>query len=193
MEPSELSDAPPYPLKRFSVDEWHRIIDVGVFSEDDHLELLEGMVVQMTPQGRSHMRLIDVLNRFLTKGLGDEFWVRVQGPLTLADSEPEPDVAVVTREEEERSPRHPRTALLVVEVADSSGSTDRRVKSRIYARAGVPECWIADIENGQVEVHTRPDPASGTYGSLRVAKQGEALRPTSLPGLSIAVAALFVK
>ncbi|MHB8876714.1 MAG: Uma2 family endonuclease [Myxococcaceae bacterium] len=192
MQPSELSEALPYPLKRFTVEEWHRLVDVGGFSEDDHLELLDGMIVQMTPQGRSHMRLIDVLNRFLTKGLSDEFWVRVQGPLTLADSEPEPDIAVVSREEEEHSPRHPRTALLVVEVAGSSGSTDRRVKSRIYAKANVPEYWIADVENGQVEVYTQPDAASGTYGSRRVAKRGEALQPTSLPGLSIAVEALFV-
>jgi Uma2 family endonuclease len=107
------------------------------------------------------------------------------------DSEPEPDLAVVTRQEEERAPVHPRSALLVVEVADESLRRDRLLKGRIYARAQVSEYWVVDVAGRAVEVYAEPDVDAGRYRVMRTLGVGETLATTVLPGLALPVAKLF--
>jgi len=178
--------------RRFRLDEYHRLIDVGVLGEDERVELLEGVIVEMTPQGRPHALVISRLNRFLTGALGNEYSVRPQLPLSLGDdSEPEPDLAVVTRQEEETAPVHPRSALLVVEVADESLRRDRLLKGRIYARAQVSEYWVVDVAGRAVEVYSEPDVDAGRYGVMRTLGVGETLSTPVLPGLALPVAKLF--
>ncbi|QRN97364.1 Uma2 family endonuclease [Archangium violaceum] len=176
----------------FRLDEYHRLIDVGVLGEDERVELLEGVIVEMAPQGRAHALVVSRLNRFLTGVLGDAYSVRPQLPLSLAgDSEPEPDLAIVTRQEEESAPVHPRSALLVVEVADESLRRDRLLKGRIYARAQVSEYWVVDVAGRAVEVYSEPDPDTGRYRTMRTLGVGETLSSSSLPGLALPVAELF--
>ena len=178
--------------RRFRLDEYHRLIDVGVLGEDERVELLEGVIVEMTPQGRPHALVISRLNRFLTGALGNEYSVRPQLPLSLGDdSEPEPDLAVVPRQEEETAPVHPRSALLVVEVADESLRRDRLLKGRIYARAQVPEYWVVDVAGRAVEVYSEPDADVGRYGVMRTLGVGETLSTPVLPALALPVAKLF--
>ncbi len=178
--------------RRFTLDEYHRLIDVGVLGEDEHVELLEGVIVEMTPQGRAHALVVSQLGESFMAARGPESRVRIQLPLSLGDSsEPEPDLAVVTREEERAAEEHPRTALLVVEVEGDSVRRDRQLKGRIYARARVPEYWIVDVARQVVEVYTEPEADAGRYRTLRTVGAGETLTTLVLPGLALPVADLF--
>lgn len=167
------------------------MIEAGILGEDEHVELLEGEIVQMSPQEKPHARAMAKLNRWFAQALGDEYVVRPQLPLTLPDSEPEPDLAIVRADDEAAAERHPRTALLVIEVADSSARHDLVVKSQIYARAGIPEYWLVLVKQRAVEVLRDPDPAAGSYRS-RLTVSGDAnVTPTVFAGLVISVRALF--
>jgi Uma2 family endonuclease len=177
--------------KRFRTTEYHRLIEAGVLGEDDHVELLEGVIVQMTPQGRPHARFLSTLNGLLVPALGGQYRVRVQLPLTLDESsEPEPDLAVVTRQAEDEAPQHPSTALLVIEVADSSVRADRLVKSRLYARARVVEYWIANVRLKTLEIYTDPDAGEERYRAMRTVGSGS-VRLSAVPAVELSVGELF--
>jgi Uma2 family endonuclease len=179
-------------LRPISVDEYHRMIAAGILDEDEKVQLIDGMLVAMTPQGRPHAFVIQELNRLLVRALGDDFKVLTQLPLTLGeDSEPEPDLAVVRAQDAASSRTHPGTALLVIEVAGESLRFDRRTKAALYARTGIPEYWIVNLEDATIEVHSDPDAASGTYRGARVARRGETLTAAAVPGVQVDVASLF--
>lgn len=177
--------------KRVTVAEYHGLLDTGRLAEDDRVELLEGEIVEMSPQDKPHARALARLNRIFTRALGDAFVVRPQLPLTLADSEPEPDLAVVRAEDEAAAPRHPSTALLVVGIADSSVQKDLERKGRIYARADVPEYWLVQVKLRSVLVLRAPDPGSGTYRDVRTLGPDGSLATDAFPGPQIAVHTLF--
>ena len=169
------------PLRRVEYD---RLVEDGFFDEDEKIELLDGVIVQMTPQGIGHAAAIERLTQVLVLALVPRARVRVQLPYAASDvSEPEPDVAVVPPGDPERS--HPDRSLLLVEVAESSLAKDRRVKTRIYAAAGVPEYWIVDVAGRTIEVRT--DPAEGSYRRVRIARPGETIRLQAFPDVEIAV------
>lgn len=179
-------------LRRISVGEFHRMIEAGILGEDEHVQLIAGTLVSMTPQGPSHALVIQILTRLVTGALGAEFAIRPQLPLTLLDdSEPEPDLAVTRADDARSRESHPRTALLVVEVAGDSLRLDRKSKSALYARAGIPEYWIVNLENSTVEVHRDPDAAAGSYRTKAAVASGETLTAATVPGLTINVAQLF--
>jgi Uma2 family endonuclease len=175
-----------------TVDEYHRMIGAGILGEDEHVQLLAGTVVAMTPQGRPHARVVQRLTRLFVRAVGDDLEVLTQLPLTLLDdSEPEPDLAVVKAEDAQSGEHHPRTAVLVIEVAGESLRLDRQSKSALYARAGIPEYWIANLAEATVEVYRDPDPAAGAYRAKTIVRPGEALPAATVPGVTIDVAALF--
>lgn len=178
-------------VHRVTLEQYHRMIETGVLDEDDRVELLNGVMIEMSPQSELHMRAIVLLTKELNRSLPDDLEVRPQGPLTfLPDSEPEPDLAVV-RLAETRRDRHPSTALLVIEVSDSTLRKDRSVKSALYARAGIPEYWIVNVRDGVVEANAEPDAATGRYQSLTTLRPGDVLSSPLLPGFSFEVATLF--
>jgi len=169
------------PLRRVEYD---RLVEDGFFDEDEKIELLEGVIVQMTPQGLGHAASIEELTHLLVLALNTRARVRVQLPFAAsAISEPEPDLAVVPPSEPRRS--HPERAFLLIEVADSSLNKDRRVKTRIYATAGVPEYWVVDVSGRSIEVRT--DPGEGSYRQVRVARPGESIRLQAFPDVELAV------
>ena len=177
---------------RITVDEYHRRIETGSLGENDRVQLVAGAIVAMTPQGPAHALAIQNLTRLLAKGLPADLALRVQLPLTLLDdSEPEPDLAVVRLEEARSREHHPRTALLVVEVAGDSLPLDRQTKAVLYVRAGIPEYWIVNIAETTVEVYRDPDPGTGVYRAKTVASSESMLVSTSVPGLRVRVADLF--
>ena len=179
-------------IRRFRVEEYYRMARAGVFAEDERVELLEGRIHRMTPQGARHMRAISRLTRHIAPLLGEALSLRVQGPLTLSeDSEPEPDLAVVRAEDEASDERHPSTALLVIEVSEDSLARDRGVKAQLYARARIPEYWIVNLRRETVEVYTEPDAGEGRYGSVHTYTRGQRLQASVLPRLAIAVEAIF--
>jgi Uma2 family endonuclease len=178
--------------RRITVDEYHRMIEAGVLAEDERVQLVSGTLVTMTPQGRPHARAIQRLTRFLVRALGDDVEVLTQLPLTLVDdSEPEPDLAVVRAEDAQSGEHHPRTALLVIEVAGDSLRLDRQSKAALYARAGIPEYWIVNLADATVEVQREPDSGAGVYRARTIVCSGDSVASTSVPELRIEVAALF--
>ncbi|MFL5345309.1 MAG: Uma2 family endonuclease [Hyalangium sp.] len=176
---------------RFSVDAYHRMLESGILDEDDRVELLEGVIVELSPRGVAHARIITRLTKLLVLSLGDAFDVRPQVPLTLdGQSEPEPELAVVPASAVP-SDEHPHHALLVVEVASASLARDRDVKARLYARASIPEYWLIDADKACIEVYREPDAAQGRYRSREVRSGGEVLECRSLSGVSLPLTRIF--
>jgi Uma2 family endonuclease len=177
-------------IRRLTRAEYDRMIELGLFDEDERLELLDGILVAVSPQGAPHAYTIQTLNTLVQRALGDrsDVVVRPQLPLALgAHSEPEPDVAIVPAGN--YAVAHPTTALLVIEVADESAAKDRRLKAPIYARAGIPEYWIIDLQRRVVDVFR--EPRDGAYQDVRSHGESDVLEPRSLSGLKVPVAAVL--
>jgi Uma2 family endonuclease len=175
--------------RRLTVEEYHRMIEAGILDEDERLELLEGVIVAMSPQKDRHAWPVEFLTRVLVEALGDAYRVRAQLPLTLdANNEPEPDLAVVRAGRRVKG-RHPTTAALVIEVADDSLRRDRGVKAALYARHRIREYWIVDLQGETVEVLSRP--RAGGYGQRRTVSTRGVLVSETLPQVSVRVRDLF--
>jgi hypothetical protein len=167
---------PPEPVCRLSVSQYHEMISAGILTQDDLVELLEGwlvpkMVLSPRPLGEGqgvrawttvknppHSTARHLCTKALEQICPPGWHVRSQEPLTLSDSEPEPDVAVVRGDpgQYERSHPGPQEVALVVEVADASLYRDRSIKKQIYARAGIPIYWIVNLQDRRIEVYTAP-------------------------------------
>jgi len=178
--------------RRITVGEYHRMIEAGILREDEHVQLIAGALVAMTPQGSRHAVVIQRLTAALVRAVGGDLAVRPQLPLTLLeDSEAEPDLAVVRAADAPSEGPHTRSALLVVEVAGDSLRLDRESKATLYARAGIPEYWIVNLAESAIEARSEPDRATGVYRSSAVVASGETLVARSVPNLTIDVASLF--
>ena len=185
---ASLPDVDPRPI---SVAEYHRMIDAGILSEDERVELLEGVIVKVSPQNDPHALVIERLNKMLVRQLPERYRVRPQLPLTLGDrSEPEPDLTVSLPEASSLK-QHPRSAVLVIEVSGESLRKDRGLKAQIYARAGIPEYWLVNLDESCVEVLTDPDAVSSEYRRRSVVARDETLRSSAVAELAVPLAALF--
>jgi Uma2 family endonuclease len=164
--------------------EYEKLVDLGVF-EDERVELLRGVLVEMSPQGEPHSRISAWFAQRLIKALDlDRFDTRTHSPFAASrDSMPEPDVSVSRRS---ARGHHPKDALLLIEVSGSSFTKDRVIKTEIYAEAGVPEYWIVDLRTDTVDVLTRPTPRG--YAKTTRRSINDVLRPARLRGVTIAVA-----
>lgn len=174
--------------RRFTVDEYYRMAEAGILTEDDRVELIEGEIVQISPLGPSHAGTVKHLNAVLTARLGPRAVVSVRDPVRLSrDSEPQPDLAVLRARPDfyRRSHPGPGDVSVLVEVADTSAEADRRVKVPLYARTGIPEVWLVDLNAERVEVHRAPTPDG--YRDMRVLRRGESLAPAAFPDLTLAV------
>jgi Uma2 family endonuclease len=161
--------------------------DLGFF-QHERVELVRGIVVRMSPIGPAHASIVQRLTELLLPRLLGQATVRTQQPFVASDeSEPEPDIAVVPQGR--YGDRHPDTALLVIEVAESSLEYDRQTKGPLYAASGVREYWVVDVVGRAVEVNTIP--VDGRYTRARRALAGESLSPTAFPDLSVDVTALL--
>ena len=145
-------------LRRFTVDEYHRMIEAGIITPEHRVELLEGWIVEKMGQNPPHSNLVRLLTRWLVKALPDEFVVSGQLPVTLRTSEPEPDFAIVRGPDSRYENRHPgvEDVLVLIEISDASLSKDRGIKARIYAGAKIPVYWIFNVADRVVEVYTEP-------------------------------------
>jgi len=179
--------------RRFSVDEYYRMAEVGILTERDRVELIEGEVVMMSPMGSRHAACIARLEAAFHAALtGDVAQVRTQLPVRLdAWNEPEPDVALVVPRADFYANAHPAAldVLIAVEVGDATAAGDRRSKLPLYARFGIREVWLIDVQAQHVEVHSRP--ADERFEELRTFHRGDRLCSTTLSGLSLDVAAIL--
>lgn len=176
----------------FTVEEFHRMAEAGILHEDDRVELIEGEIVQMAAIGSRHANTVAALNKLLVMAVGDRAMVWVQNPIRLDHrSEPQPDISLVRFRSGGYPDAHPgpTDVLLVIEVADATLATDRHVKVPLYARHGIPEVWVVDLDGRKVEVYRRP--AADGYADQRQAGPGQTLEPAALPGLQIRVDEIF--
>lgn len=188
---SELTPTSPSDPTRFTAEQYLRLVEEGVLSEEDRVELLEGVIVAMTPSNPRHASYVTRVARIVRAAMGANVTDRSQLALLCgALSVPEPDLAVVPGHDLDYVSRHPDRACLVVEVSDSSVAQDRLSKSRIYAAASVPEYWIVNLRDGLLEVHRDPDPAHAVYRSVRRLSRGERIRPGAYESAEIDVSAL---
>jgi Uma2 family endonuclease len=174
--------------RRFTVEEYHRMGDVGILTDADRVELIDGEIVEMTPIGPAHWRCVTFLTQVFVRRLEGRALVSPQGPLRLSEwSEPEPDLALLRPPLERYAKRIPTVtdALLVVEATDTSQYRDRVVKLPRYAAAGVPEVWIVDLEGGAVEVYQAPSPEG--YRDVRRLERGNEVAPAPFPDVILPV------
>jgi Uma2 family endonuclease len=176
--------------RRWTREEYERLVEQGSFYPGERVELLDGAICEMTPQTSFHAAGVRFSHRALDPLFQEGFDIRSQMPLALGlDSEPEPDLAVVPGCPEDYVTAHPSTAVLVVEVADSSLLRDRKAKAKLYARAGVPDYWILNLAKWCLEVYR--DPKNGTYASRTVLREGDGIAPLARPEMAIPVARLL--
>jgi len=182
--------------RRWRRVEYERLVDLGIFV-GERLELLDGLLVVQEPQGSPHAAIVAHIGQVLASALGPGWHPRLHSPLALdADSEPEPDVAVVAGAPRDYVTAHPSTAALIVEIADSSLRLDRRLKGGLYARAGLAEYWIVNLVDGVLEVHRDPRPAADTaygwvYRSVDILRPPAIVTPLAAPAARIPVADLL--
>ena len=179
-----LPDIAPERVRALRRVEYEQMVSQGLFV-NERVELLEGVIVEMSPQSPRHAATVERLTNILARALANRASLRVQLPLATSDqSMPEPDLAVVVLGGDHDA-AHPTTALLVVEVADASLRKDRRVKSEIYARAGVVEYWVVNLIDGMIEIHA--DIVGDAYTRVTPARVGEFIRLRAFPDVEIAV------
>jgi Uma2 family endonuclease len=148
--------------RRFSVEEYHRMIQSGILAENDLVQLVDGWIIEIPPIGPEHSTSTALVGAAIDSVLPAGWIVRRQDPITLASGEPEPDIVVARGNIRDYSTRHPGPAgiALVVEVADATLKFDRMEKASEYAAAGIPEYWIVNLVDRQIEVHRHPQVAT---------------------------------
>lgn len=172
----------------FSVDEYYRMAQAGILTEDDQVELIEGEVIQMSPIGSRHAACVKQLTAILYGLFGQKLIISVQDPIFLDEfNEPQPDVALLRKREDFYAESHPTAAdvLVVIEVADTSVEYDRKRKLPLYARAGIAEIWLVNLPEERFELYTQP--RDGEYQSVTVLRRGEVIDSQTVAGLSINV------
>ncbi|MEL6654916.1 MAG: Uma2 family endonuclease [Bacteroidota bacterium] len=171
-------------LKHWSVEEYHRLQETGLLTEADTVELLAGKIVYMSPINSTHADIVDNLMEWLLTHIDSDKKIRVQNPITLGKSEPEPDLAVVNRRSyREHHPFAP-DVFLVIEVSDSTLQKDRDIKLPIYAAANIAEYWIVNIPMRCIEVYTKPN--GKQYDRMETFRPGDDLHSSAVGRLAIA-------
>lgn len=189
---SGISSIPQPPgRKRWTIDEYYRLGELGFF-RDQHVELLEGDIIVISPKGFNHVLARSRAARILKSIFEPAHWVMDQDPLRLLNSEPEPDIAVVPGPESLYS-AIPTSALLIVEVSETSLDYDCGEKASFYAAAGIPDYWVVNLVDRQLELFRDPQPDAGKpfgygYVSVTVHRAGASVFPLAAPQTSIAVA-----
>lgn len=174
---------------RFTPEQFHQLYEAGLLDPDKRYELIEGEIYEMTV-GPEHGFGVDKLQElFLEARKPGEYYFRIQGALLLGDSQPAPDIAVIPGTPDDYQQQHPTTALLVVEIADSSLRHDRGPKLKLYAEHNIPEYWIVNLQARTLEVYREPE--GSRYQSKQVLGLDDTVRPLFNPEVELSVRSLF--
>lgn len=175
--------------RRFTVDEYHRMGEAGILSEDDRVELIDGEIIEMTPIGSRHAGTVAHATYLFSSRLGSRAIVWAQNPIDLSseDSELQPDLALLRPRADFYRRSHPEAAdvLLLVEVMDTSVERDRRVKLPVYARAGIREVWLLDLNAERLAVHRGPTPNG--FREVGVHQRGDSVAAEAFPDVAVSV------
>ena len=177
------------PLLRWSVEEYERLVALGVFSPEKRVELIEGEIVEAMPQKPAHRLTVSLILPIAMRWSGEGYHVLCQSPLRLGNSVPEPDIAIVSGQPRDYATSHPTTAALVIEVSDTTLEYDQTIKAAIYAVASIEDYWIININERTVEIRRQPGPSG--YRSLQTYTETDTIAPLFNPTASIAVAELL--
>ena len=175
-----------------TVAEYDRMIEAGIYTENDRLELLNGRIIQIMPKGKRHASTNDKIARFFYRVFDEKIIIRNQNPIILDDfSEPEPDIVLANWSENEYVENHPtpKDILLVMEISDTTLAYDRDDKARAYSRNGIAQYLLLNLQNETVEDYRSPE-ADG-YGSKQTYRSGEAFNLVAFPEIEIKVDDLF--
>lgn len=181
------------PLKRWTVEDYHRMMAAGILTTDDRVELLDGQICEMGPQEPPHAANTSSFSNNLVILFAGKAWIRTQLPITIApNSEPEPDIAVVRIDDRCYRDRHPtpEDIFLIIEISDSTFGRDRIEKAKIYARAGIAEYWIVDVKKCQVIVLREPN--VDTYEFEQILTAGDRITPLAFPEMAIELKPLLL-
>ncbi|MEA5470193.1 Uma2 family endonuclease [Spirulina sp. 06S082] len=185
--PSKLSLESP--LRLWTIEEYHRMAEVGILQPDEPVELISGQIIRkMSPQKSLHAAAITRTERQLRNGLGDRVLLRIQLPIELNSySEPEPDIAIVQPDPRDYADNHPIVSQVyaIVEVADTTLRRDCSLKARNYANSGIEDYWVLDIENRQL--HLFREPTSEGYNSESILSEDNEVSPLQFPELRIRI------
>lgn len=180
-------------LRLWTVDEYHRMLEAEILTTEDRVELIEGQIIQMSPQQPPHAATTQRVFNYLNTLLAGIAFLRMQLPITLRpNSEPEPDIAVVRINPREYIDGHPTAddIFLLIEVADRTLNSDRTLKARIYAQARIPEYWIVDVNARQVYV--LQEPGEETYQQEAILSEDAKLSPLAFPKVEVEVSQMFL-
>ncbi|MDP5016840.1 Uma2 family endonuclease [Anabaena sp. UHCC 0187] len=173
---------------RLNVSQYHQMSEVGIFSENDKVELINGEIIEMSPIGRRHAACVDRINRLFSNILGIKVIVRVQNPIILNNlSEPEPDIALLQPRADFYESGHPepKDIFLLIEVADSSLEYDRDVKIPLYASSGITEVWLVDIYEQVIIIYRYP--SENGYSEIQKLSRGEKMSIQAFPEINLVV------
>ena len=179
------------PRHRWTVAEYHRMSEVGLLNEDSRVELIDGEIIEMAPIGSEHAGHNNHLLSLLAYRLYGKAVVAGQNPVVLSNyEEPQPDIALLRWRHDYYRATHPHAEdiLLIIEISDSTLRYDRDVKIPLYAKNGIPEVWLLDIQNRQLEIYR--EPINGQYRQ-RDCRQTGKIAPILCPDAVIDLAELF--
>lgn len=177
---------------RFTVDEYHRMGEVGILHEDDRVELILGEIIDMTPIGSPHASCVGRMVRLFIGRLGERVFVWPHNPVVLSsDTEPQPDLVLLRPRADDYARGHPtpEAMYLVVEVADTTLAFDRRTKAPLYASRGVSDLWIVDLSGQAVEVYR--EPSQGRHANVKRHGRGERIAPLAFPDVPFDVSEIL--
>lgn len=177
--------------RRFTIEEYERLVETGILTQDDRVELIEGEVVEMSPIGNPHAAFVTNLTHLLVHALGETARVWVHEPVRVPPrGKPQPDLALLRPRSYVREGATTEDVLLVIEVADTSLQYDRTVKLQLYARAGIPEYWIVDANTETLEIYRSP--SGERYADHLRPSRDDRVAPLAFPEAALPVASIFV-
>ncbi|MBE9206396.1 Uma2 family endonuclease [Nostoc sp. LEGE 06077] len=177
---------------KFTVQQYHKMIESGVLTEDDRVQLIRGEIIEMSPIGTKHAACVKCLNKLLSSKLRDRVLIAIQDPVELSDnSQPQPDVALLKPRDDFYAAAHPQPQdiFLLIEVADSTIIYDREEKIPLYAEANIIAVWLVDINEQVVEVYQQP--SATEYQDIQKFSGGESLSIPGFPDVTITVNEIF--
>ncbi len=179
---------PTEPILKLSVAQYHAMIRAGILTDDDPVELINGWLVEKMPKNPRHRAATKLLRTLLENSIPEGYYVDSQEPITLSDSEPEPDVMVIQGETRDYLASHPQAEniVLIVEVSDSTLGRDRQIKKELYARHDIQNYWILNLVDNQVEIFSQPESSQSGYTLEQVFGFREAVEISLCPDIKVA-------
>jgi len=187
-----LTTEAPFTLRKWTVKEYHKLAEIGIFNPEERLELIEGNIIKISAKGTLHAAATRRTATLLHNLLGNQAAVYNKSPIALDDnSEPEPDIAVVRIDPFDYATHHPTPSevYLIIEVADTSLTFDREIKAKIYARSGIADYWVLNV--GDRQLHVFREPTENGYQSEVILGETASISPIEFPAFNIAIQAML--